>query len=163
MLIRIFTRTSAKAVQPGFIIEQPKAMRVEEVHNTLTGLRIWGRRPNFGDDSPRVSIEATPDTAIELPVADRDSVLDLLRSAFDALRAKDKDDEVEQPFEWEWLPDEQTFVLMSVAHHEPLHMAFAPAVAPKGTTAPVKRTRKGRSVPAKTTPPPADAEPDIST
>jgi hypothetical protein len=123
MLIRAFTRTTAAEVRPGYLIEQPKAMRVEEVHQTLDGLRIWGRRPHH-DDSPRVSITTTPESVIELPMADQDTVVDLLRSLLAARNAADRDDDVKEPLDWSYDATERTFVVTAPELLSPLLLSF---------------------------------------
>jgi hypothetical protein len=156
--LRIFTRRPAREVDPGDALERPRAMRVDEVHKTLEGLRLIGW-PTSGADHRRVSVDLKPDDPIEAPVQDQDTIIDVLRDAFGALRQRHVDDDfkIEDQFEFAWMPDERAFNLKTPTGWVLMAVVVEPPAAP-----PEKPKAKAAKA-AKSTPPPADTEPDVST
>jgi hypothetical protein len=156
--LRIFTRRPAREVDPGDALERPRAMRVDEVHKTLDGLRLIGW-PTSGADHRRVSVDLKPDDPIEAPVQDQDTIIDVLREAFTALRDRDKDDDIDADvvFDFTWLPDERGFNVKTPTGWVLMTLVVEPPAAPPEK--PKAKTAKA----SKATPPPADTEPDLST
>lgn len=95
--LRVFTPGAASGVQPGHRIDWPKPMDVEEVHQTLSGMKLIGQPLEQSDSKRRTSIEMKGNDPVERPVPDEDWMVGLLREAFKALETQYDDDADDSP------------------------------------------------------------------
>lgn len=102
MKLRLFTRKPASQVQPGDVIETPRAMTVEEVVNSIDGIKLVGRRSS---GSRRVSVAVTRDSIVELPVESNDTAYAIFAAAFTAMTKQSEEDEIPEssPDHIEWM------------------------------------------------------------
>lgn len=103
MFIRLFTQRAASAIQPGDAIDTPRPMLIDEVHNTLEGMKLIGRRLGHSEGR-RYSAMVQQADVVECPILDADDVMRTLADAFTALTRQQADDEVpaDSPERFEW-------------------------------------------------------------
>ena len=139
MKLDIYKRGLAKNLQPGDVIEYPKALTVQSVTNSFDGIKVTGFPPGEGRKL-RANVDLKPEDEVRYAVEDTTAVVDLLATSLRALVKQNENDGDDETLSWQLLGD-GVFLVTDRGRGLDLTVAVADAK-------PVKATKVEKAAPA---------------